>query len=138
MNLGKIYKYKKLKLTKDSSSLEIWFNGLLEKEESELTLSDILRMLRQNLFLDLAVKKISWIIKERYFLRWILWWGTFITLLSVNSDLVFSNIKINELCKKLASSLENRKFDDPDEKKELESAIDNFKEKSKLWNTLYL
>ncbi len=135
MNLGKIYKYKKIELTKDSSSLEIWFNELLEKEESELTLLDVLRMLRQNIFLDLAVKKSIELLKNDIFCGEYYDGELFVTLLNLNSDLVLSNNEINKLCNKLASSLENTKFDDPDEKKELESAINNFKEKSKLYNS---
>lgn len=38
-------------------SLQIWYNNLLKKREDELTTFDVIRMLRQKKFVDLAVKK---------------------------------------------------------------------------------
>ncbi|MDE7389575.1 MAG: hypothetical protein K2M82_01330 [Lachnospiraceae bacterium] len=36
-------------------SLQIWYNNLLKKTEDELTTFDVIRMLRQKKFVDLAV-----------------------------------------------------------------------------------
>ena len=37
--------------------LQEWYNSLIDKTISELTISDILRMLRQNVFTNLAMQK---------------------------------------------------------------------------------
>ena len=40
-----------------TSPLETWYNALLEKRPDELTMADVLRMLRQNELVDLATAK---------------------------------------------------------------------------------
>lgn len=37
--------------------LEIWYNKVIEKEYSEIDLDDVLRMFRQEVFIETAVKK---------------------------------------------------------------------------------
>ena len=52
-----IYKIKNvdIKNLKATSPLDIWFNALVQKERSQLKLSDISRMLRQDIYIDLAL-----------------------------------------------------------------------------------
>ena len=53
--IGHIYKCKPIKNAQ--YPLQIWYNNLLKKTEDELTTFDVIRMLRQKKFVDLAVKK---------------------------------------------------------------------------------
>ena len=55
--IGEIYNVKKLALNKDSTSLEVWFNSVIDKNIEQIALSDVLRMIRQQLFLEIALEK---------------------------------------------------------------------------------
>ena len=37
--------------------LQKWYNEVIQKNEDEITISDVLRMIRQNLFIEIATKK---------------------------------------------------------------------------------
>ena len=57
----------KLEQNSDSNkvyNLEIWYNKLLEKTYSELTVADVLRMIRQEVFVEIALKKAIDILKN--------------------------------------------------------------------------
>lgn len=62
--IKQIYNCNEIKLTKESSSVEIWYNELINKHEDEVDIHDILRMIRQQLFLDLDVKKAIPVLKN--------------------------------------------------------------------------
>ena len=49
------YGVNEIELNNNSTSLEKWFNEVIYKSEIELNISDLLRMIRQNLFIDLAL-----------------------------------------------------------------------------------
>lgn len=49
------YRVNEIELNNYSTSLEKWFNEVIYKSEIELNISDLLRMIRQNLFIDLAL-----------------------------------------------------------------------------------
>lgn len=57
-----IYKIKKLKLSelKQESPLDRWFYIMIQKKVENLSLEDISKMLRQNVFLDIAIP-MAWI-----------------------------------------------------------------------------
>lgn len=38
-------------------SLQLWYNQLIDKKISEINMPDVLRMLRQNIFIEIAIKK---------------------------------------------------------------------------------
>lgn len=52
-----IYKIKGIELekVKQNSPLDQWFYGMIQKKESELTLLDLSRLLRQEIYLDIAI-----------------------------------------------------------------------------------
>lgn len=45
-------------------NLEIWYNKLLEKTYSELTIADVMRMIRQEIFIEIALKKAVDLLKD--------------------------------------------------------------------------
>ena len=45
-------------------NLEIWYNKILEKTYSELTIADVLRMIRQEVFIEIALKKAVDLLKD--------------------------------------------------------------------------
>lgn len=47
--------------------LQKWYNQLIDKEVEELSISDVLKMIRQNEFLDIAVSKSIDILKQNPF-----------------------------------------------------------------------
>lgn len=51
------YKYKLNEIKNTKDSLEIWYNEMINKSESELSLLDINRMFRQNVLVELALDK---------------------------------------------------------------------------------
>ena len=55
--INELYKVKEIELNKDSTSLEIWFNKVIYKNIEQITVSDVLRMIRQQLFLEIALEK---------------------------------------------------------------------------------
>lgn len=55
MRLGRVFNCEPVSSTKELSPLEKWYNELLEKTESQLTISDVMKMIRQNVFLEIAV-----------------------------------------------------------------------------------
>lgn len=52
-----IYKIKGIELekVKQNSPLDQWFYGMIQKKESELTLLDLSRLLRQDIYFDTAI-----------------------------------------------------------------------------------
>ena len=62
------YGVNEIKLNNDSTSLEIWFNKMINKTEDELEISDLLRMIRQNLFMDLALNLSIEMLKQNPFI----------------------------------------------------------------------
>ena len=55
--IQEIYKVEPMDLTEVTSSLLEWYNKVVQKTEKEVDLSDVLRMLRQKMFLETALKK---------------------------------------------------------------------------------
>ncbi|MGN0595159.1 MAG: contact-dependent growth inhibition system immunity protein [Hominimerdicola sp.] len=53
--IGQIYQRRPIQNAQ--YALQIWYNDLLKKKEDELTTFDVIRMIRQRKFLDLAVSK---------------------------------------------------------------------------------
>ena len=49
---------------KNMLPLELWHNDVIEKKVDELTLSDVLRMIRQKVFLEAAVEKAIIFLKD--------------------------------------------------------------------------
>lgn len=47
--------------------LQKWYNQLIDKSISEITLSDVLRMIRQKIFVDLAMSKALLFLHENVF-----------------------------------------------------------------------
>ena len=47
--------------------LQVWYNRMIEKTVDELDASDVLKMLRQNIFVDLAMKTAMHMLQEDVF-----------------------------------------------------------------------
>lgn len=47
--------------------LQKWYNHLIDKKVSEIEVSDVLRMIRQNVFIDIAIQKAVNFLKENPF-----------------------------------------------------------------------
>lgn len=65
--ISELYNVKEIKLNKNSTSLEIWFNSVIYKNITQITLSDVLRMIRQQLFLEIALEKAIELLKNNPF-----------------------------------------------------------------------
>jgi hypothetical protein len=66
--IHELYNVNKIELNKDSTSLEIWFNSVIDKNIKQITLSDVLKMIRQQLFLEIALNKAIEFLKDNPFI----------------------------------------------------------------------
>ncbi|MBQ1721994.1 MAG: hypothetical protein II020_08735 [Lachnospiraceae bacterium] len=57
VSIGKMYGLKAIKLGKEKYPIQVWYNALIKKKESELTVADVLHMFRQGICMSLALKK---------------------------------------------------------------------------------
>lgn len=62
-----IYRCKYIEAEGEMYPLQTWYNRLLDKRISELDVSDVLRMIRQNEFIDIAISKAIDYLKENPF-----------------------------------------------------------------------
>ena len=125
-----IYKCKYIEMDGEMYPLQKWYNRLLDKRVSELEVSDILRMIRQNEFIDIAISKAVDYLKENPFVG-DMYEGELLEKLS--------NISINSLTdyigeiKDILSTaiIKNQDYEwlDEDERKEFAEAIINFSDK---------
>lgn len=55
--LKDIYKCESIKAEGEIYSLQKWYNNLIEKKISKIEIADVLRMIRQKQFMDIAIFK---------------------------------------------------------------------------------
>lgn len=67
MTLKEMYGCKYINSEEELFPLQKWYNQLIDKEVEELSISDVLRMIRQNEFLDIAVSKSIDFLKQNPF-----------------------------------------------------------------------
>lgn len=63
MKINEIYRCKVNKSI-NMSSLERWYNEVIQKDITKIGISDVLRMFRQNLFIEVAVKRAIEMLKQ--------------------------------------------------------------------------
>lgn len=110
--------------------LQKWYNRLLDKRISELEVSDILRMIRQNEFMDIAISKAVSFLKENPFVG-DMYEGELLEKLSnVNTDSLTDYI--DEIKSILSNALiKNQDYEwlDDEERKEFAEIITKFSDK---------
>ncbi len=63
-----IYNCNYIKAGKETYPLQKWYNQLIDKKVCEVNLKDTLKMIRQNEFIDLAILKAIYYLKENPFI----------------------------------------------------------------------
>ena len=125
-----IYTCKYIHTDEEMYPLQKWYNQLIDKKVSEVEISDILRMIRQNEFIDIAVLKAIDYLKENPFAG-DMYEGEVLEKLS---GISIDNLKdyINELKDILSKALinnENYEWIDDEERKEFAEVILKFLDK---------
>ena len=110
--------------------LQKWYNQLIDKKISEITVFDVLRMIRQNEFVDVAISKAIVYLKANPFVG-DMYEGE---LLEKLSKININDLKdyLNEIKDILSNALaKNESYDwlDEEERKEFEEIISSFSEK---------
>lgn len=120
------YNCEKIKEDENSSSLVKWYNNVIEKTYNELNVGDVLRMLRQNLFIDMAVKKSLVMLNNDIFIGEYYDGELLEHILKTDKNYLKDNIDdINLICEKVIALC---KSTDDESKNEILTAIENFKQ----------
>lgn len=119
--ISELYNVKEIKLNKNSTSLEIWFNSVIYKNIKQITLSDILRMIRQQLFLEIALEKAIELLKDNPFVGEYYSGELFEHLLKINPRLLK---KFDREIKKIIINIKANinEINNEEEKNEIEQA----------------
>lgn len=120
------YNCEKIREDENSSSLVKWYNNVIEKTYSELNVGDVLRMLRQNLFVDMAVKKSLVMLNNDIFIGEYYDGELLEHILKTDKNYLKDNIDdINLICEKVIALC---KTINDESKNEILTAIENFKQ----------
>lgn len=119
--ISELYNVKEIKLNKNSTSLEIWFNSVIYKNITQITLSDVLRMIRQQLFLEIALEKAIELLKNNPFVGEYYSGELFEHLLKINPRLLK---KFDREIKKIIINIKANinEINNEEEKNEIEQA----------------
>lgn len=119
--ISELYNVKEIKLNKNSTSLEIWFNSVIYKNITQITLSDVLRMIRQQLFLEIALEKAIELLKDNPFVGEYYSGELFEHLLKINPRLLK---KFDREIKKIIINIKANinEINNEEEKNEIEQA----------------
>lgn len=121
-----IYKCNKVDENANSSSLVKWYNNVIEKTYNELDIDDVLRMLRQKLFMDIAVKKSLTMLNNDIFIGEYYDGELLEHILKTDKNYLKDNIDdINLICEKVVVLCKSA---DDESKNEILTAIENFKQ----------
>lgn len=121
-----IYKCEKVDENVNFSSLVKWYNNVIEKTYNELDIDDVLRMLRQNLFVDMAVKKSLVMLNNDIFIGEYYDGELLEHILKTDKNYLKDNIDdINMICEKVIALC---KTINDESKNEILTAIENFKQ----------
>lgn len=121
-----IYKCNKADEDDNSSSLVKWYNNVIEKTYNELDIDDVLRMLRQKLFMDMAVNKSLVMLNNDIFIGEYYDGELLEHILKTDKNYLKDNIDdINLICEKVIALC---KTTNDESKNEILTAIENFKQ----------
>lgn len=107
--------------------MQKWYNGLIEKTISEIEIADVLRMIRQKQFMDIAIFKAVYYLEKNPF-SGELYEGELLEKLSTVNKNEIIKYK-NEIITILLDSLEkNKKYEwlEEEEREEFKDIIGNF------------
>lgn len=125
--LKDIYKCESIKTEGEIYPLQKWYNGLIEKTISEIEIADVLRMIRQKQFMDIAIFKAVYYLEKNPF-SGELYEGELLEKLSTVNKNDIIKYK-NEIITILLDSLEkNKKYEwlEEEEREEFKDIIDDF------------
>lgn len=125
--IKEIYACKYIEADEEMYPLQKWYNQLIDKRISEIEISDILRMIRQNEFVDIAVSKSINYLKENPFVG-DMYEGELLEKLSgINIDSLKDYIdEIKDILSKALICNENYEWLDDEERKEFAEVISSF------------
>lgn len=122
------YKYKLNEIKNTKDSLEIWYNEMINKSESELSLLDINRMFRQNVLVELALDKAIIILLKDPFAGESTNGDVLENMLVINKDLLKTRTDdLKKVIIKAANNKNNVAWWYPEEKDEYFELIDQLK-----------
>lgn len=104
--------------------LEKWYNALLEKQPDEITISDVLRMLRQNELVELAIAKAISLLCEDPFCGWYYDGELLLCLSKVETAKIYPYLfDINAILQKATNQLYVRDWMSIEDRVEMEELI---------------
>ena len=110
--------------------LQKWYNRLIDKRVSELEVSDILRMIRQNEFIDIAISKAVDYLKENPFVGDMYEGELLEKISSISIERLTDYIgEIKDILSNAIIKNQDYEWLDEDERKEFAEAILNFSDK---------
>lgn len=112
------------------SPLSKWYNELIEKQISEITVNDVEVMLRQNILLELALEKAIEFLNNDVFIGTKCTGEILVSISKINTPLLKKHVK--ELKKIAQNGIDKSKkweFIDEEEKQEIQEAINKILEK---------
>ena len=125
-----IYKCKYIEMDGELYPLQKWYNHLLDKRVSELEVSDILRMIRQNEFIDIAISKAIVYLKDNPFVGDMYEGELLEKLLNISIDSLTGYIdEIKDILSNAMIKNQDYEWLDEDERKEFAEIIINFSDK---------
>lgn len=128
--IKEIYRCKYIEVDGEMYPLQKWYNRLLDKRISELEVSDILRMLRQNEFIDIAISKAVDYLKENLFVGDMYEGELLEKLSSMNIDSLTNYIdEIKSILSEALIKNQDYKWLDDEERKEFAEIIIKFSDK---------
>lgn len=125
-----IYRCKYIEAEGEMYPLQKWYNQLLDKRISELEVSDVLRMIRQNEFIDIAIPKAVDYLKENPFVGDMYEGELLETLLNMNIDSLTDYIdEIKGILSEALIKNQDYKWLVDEERKEFAEIITKFSDK---------
>lgn len=125
-----IYTCKYIKVNGEMYPLQKWYNQLLDKRISELEVSDVLRMIRQNEFMDIAISKAVSYLKENPFVGDMYEGELLEKLSSINIDSLTGYIgEIKDILFNALIKNQDYEWLDDEERKEFAEIIMKFSDK---------
>lgn len=113
-------------------ALDNWYNELINKTEDEIDLEDVCRMLSQNVFIDLGIKKAMEILSDDP-VAGEFYDGQLLELLSaIDIDKIKDLSQLKVLLEKIKHSFSNLDWSNEEDQKEYSELLLNFIHKVKL------
>ncbi|WP_028543622.1 contact-dependent growth inhibition system immunity protein [Paenibacillus taiwanensis] len=107
-------------------ALDNWYNRLIDKTEAEVDLTDVCKMLLQNVFIEIAIKKAMDILDENP-IAGDMYDGQVLELLySVNLTKFEDLCKLRMILKKINIRLSSLEWSNEEDRKEYSDILENF------------